>query len=158
MSGAAERGMQQQRGFTLVELMIVVIIIGALAAVALPSYRRSVLNNNRSVAKTVLGQIASRQESFASDRKRYAESLEELGFEVGEDDVLFLSTDGATSAAGGERMIYRIALSEAEARSFTVTATPVHAQTDDSRCGSLGLSSTGQRSASGPAASDCWKR
>lgn len=152
------RARAPEPGFTLIELMIVVVIIGALAAVALPSYRRSVLNSNRTVAKTLLGQIASRQESFASDRKRYAESLEELGFDVGDDDTVFLSSDGTTSTTGTRHSIYAVALSAVESLSFTVTAAPIHSQADDTRCGSLGLSSTGQRTVSGPAGAECWKK
>lgn len=142
-------------GFTLMELMIAVAIVGILAAIALPSYREYVLRGNRAVAKAMLSELTSRQESFRSDRKRYATSLTELGYAA---DTAFLDREQVMRAADGDQVIYSVTLEDAANLSYTVAATPVNNQTADTRCGKLTLSSTGVRTASGSAADTCWSK
>jgi type IV pilus assembly protein PilE len=64
--------MRALRGFTLIELMIVVAVIALLAAVAYPSYRTHVAKSQRSQGQQVLSDVAQRQEQYLLDRRQYA--------------------------------------------------------------------------------------
>src|SRR5687768_11145565 len=63
--------MQKQRGFTLLELMISVAIVGVIASMALPSYRQSVLKANRTDAHISMSGLATQQERFYFSNNRY---------------------------------------------------------------------------------------
>src|SRR5690606_16242997 len=70
----------KMRGFTMIELMIVVVIVGILAAIAYPSYRSYVLRANRAEARALLLDIAAREERFFSNNNTYTADLTQLGF------------------------------------------------------------------------------
>lgn len=76
--------MRTSRGFTLIELMIVVAIVALLAAVGFPSYRTHVAKGQRSAGQQFLADIAQRQEQYLLDRRAYAQnwdtSANGLGF------------------------------------------------------------------------------
>mgnify|MGYP000879995346 CR=1 FL=1 len=65
------RNSQRNAGYTLVELMMVVVIIGVLAATAIPSFRRQVLRSRAAESIAMLGQIRMRQEAYRSEFGQY---------------------------------------------------------------------------------------
>ncbi len=67
--------MRRPAGFTLIELMIAVIVIGILAAVAIPNYTQYVKRSNQSAAQQFLSEAASRAEQYRMDARAYPESL-----------------------------------------------------------------------------------
>ena len=131
---------KQARGFTLIELMIVVAIVAILAAVAFPSYQQYTLRGHRSDAQQVMMDIAQRQGQVLVDNRAYATTIAATGASI-----------PATVAAR-----YDLALVTAgPPPSFTITATPKagSGQEKDS-CGTLTLDSAGAKSASGTGT--CW--
>ncbi|PLY16143.1 MAG: pilus assembly protein PilE [Sedimenticola sp.] len=134
--------MRRENGFTLIELMIVVAIIGILAAIAYPSYQEQVMKSRRSDAQSLVLDVAARQERFYFDNGSYADKLSALSY----------SADTIDTPEG----YYSVAISASSASSFTVTATPQGAQASD-KCGNLSLDQAGQKTKSGTAdLGQCW--
>ena len=65
----------RQRGFTLIELMIVVVVIGILASIAYPTFTQQIIKANRSAAQSFMLNIASRQERYLLDARGYTDTL-----------------------------------------------------------------------------------
>lgn len=142
-----------QKGFTLIELMIVVAIVGFLAAIAYPSYTNYVTNSNRTVGQSMLTQVANRQEQFFMDYKRYAENLTELGFPA---NPFTVNNDGQPGGSG--QVLYQIEIDadNTGGSRFAIRAVPqgTHA-TRDTDCGTLTLNHRGVKGASGTSPR-CW--
>jgi type IV pilus assembly protein PilE len=68
------------RGFTLLEVMIVCVIVGVLAAIALPAYQDPIRRNNRSAAQQYIQDQANRQEQYRLDARTYAADAATLGY------------------------------------------------------------------------------
>lgn len=125
-------------GFSLIELMIAVAVVGILAAVAYPSYQQYLLRGARAEAQAHMMDIAARQGQFLIDNRAYADSVATLG----------VPTPPSVASK------YTIAIASVDAPpAFTVTATPTGAQASDS-CGTLTLTQAGVKSASGTGT--CW--
>lgn len=68
--------MKNNRGFTLIELMIAVAIVGVLIAIAYPSYTNSLIKGNRAAARAYLLEVAQKQQQFLLDNRAYATKAE----------------------------------------------------------------------------------
>lgn len=133
------------------ELLIVVAIVGILAALAYPSYTDSVRKSRRSEAKTALSDLAARQEQYNTNNKTYATTLAQLGIgnAVTTPGGWYTLSAPATTASVTTGTITTVT-------AFTLTAAPRNDQTQDTKCMSLTLSSTGVKTASGTLGSACW--
>lgn len=151
--------MHNIRGLTLIELVITVAIIGILASIAYPSYQDYVRRSNRSVAKTILMEVQSRQDTYFSDRKRYASDLTDLTYPA--KTTFFITNTSDTSPTNNGTAIYSITIGNllpaTEPTRYTLTATPLNQQAADTKCGVLTLKSTGKKTASGVGGADCWR-
>jgi len=150
----------RQTGFTLVELMIVVVVIAILASVAIPSYSGYVTDARRQGAAQEMLTIASRQEQHFLDNKAYATTLTQLGYSaqpIGTDE------NGAYVGATDASAMYTFAITSTTAttsgtiRAYTVSAIPKGSQLSrDSECGTLTLNEAGVRTAGGASNPECW--
>lgn len=141
-SALAKRGNLVQRrrthsGFSLVELMIVVAIIGILMTIALPGYREYVVRANRDAAKAVLIEIVSRQEQYAATNRAYATTTAALGMtvpdEVSTNYTIAIAQSSWSYAGGGISTTMS---------GFTASATPI-AGTNQADDGTLSINQFG---------------
>lgn len=126
--------MIKNRGFTLIEMLIVVAIIGILGTIAYPSYNESALKSRRAEAQADLTELSGFMERFFTENSDYRAAV--LPFLV--------SPRTGTS-------YYTLSISSVALSAYTLRAVPVGAQTADS-CGTLTLNQTGQQTP----ATNCW--
>ena len=144
---------RSMHGMSLMEVLIVVTIVGLLGAIGYPSYSDYVVRANRAAAKSLLLQIADRQEQFFADNKRYANDLTQLGFAS---DGFPIDNQGAPVASGSYDRLYAVSISNTTATTFTVNAAPELGQYDrDGQCGTLTLTHAGQKGRTG-SGDGCW--
>ncbi len=139
-----------QKGFTLIELMIVVAILGILSAIALPSYTRYVEKSRRTDAKVELLRIAQLQESFFAQNLTYANSLTQLGLPTNTvlsadryyNVTVFTTTPANCNTAGNPACI-----------TYQLSALPVaaRAQSGDATCTGFGIDNVTRKFAIGTA-------
>jgi type IV pilus assembly protein PilE len=126
---AAKPGLPKTKGFSLIELMIVVAIIGILMAIAIPGYKSYMVKAKRTAAKAFVIQVADKERQYLLDRRMFTDSLSTLGLSV-PDDV-------------AENYTLTIVVPAAPPiNTFTITATAIGAQAED---GNLTLDDKGNR-------------
>lgn len=128
------------KGFTLIEILIAVLIVGILAAVALPSYQAHIKKASRAAAETQLIQLASLQEKIFLNSTGYSASLtgNYTGTAAG---GLGLATANSTDG----KYVFTIANDAAvPPQTFTITATPV-AGTTQAGDGNLSIDQSGKQ-------------
>jgi type IV pilus assembly protein PilE len=134
--------MQKQRGFTLIELMITVAIVGILAAIAYPSYVKYVQRGNRSEGLAMLADATARMERYYAQNNSYAAA-----------NPAAIGITNTTSPTGK----YLLSFSGTPtATTYIVQVVPQLSQATDT-CATLSVDQAGNRVSSNTAATDCWK-
>jgi type IV pilus assembly protein PilE len=119
---------RKAKGFTIVELVIAIAIIGILAAIAIPSYQQHLKKGRRADAQQFMSQVAQKQQQFLMDARSYAASLSELQM-------------GTTPKSVSDYYDFTLTAS-APPPSFLLVAKPKAAQAGD---GDLSINNTGEK-------------
>ena len=128
-------------GFTLIELMIVLVVIAILAAVAVPSYQNHAFRARRTDGKDLLLRVAQAEERYYTSFNRYTGTLGDLGFGSGDSGMGYYTVSVATARS---------------AQAYTLSAVPQGVQAGDA-CATLTLDHTGVKAESGTTGNgDCW--
>jgi len=140
--------MKTQNGFTLIELMITVAIIGILSAIAYPSYTQYVVKSNRSAAEAFMLAVAGKQEQYMLDARLYATNMTALNI---------------TSIPSEVSRNYNVTVTANNAATpptYTISAAPIPGgsqATRDTICATLTLDQTGGKGISGTGPlTNCW--
>jgi type IV pilus assembly protein PilE len=143
----------RQQGVTLIELVVVMVIVGILAAVAIPSYRNYVIRSQRSDAKDALLALATQQEKHYLQCNTYATA-------IGANTACPATLQGTATSENGW---YALDITQGTATNFTVRARAVAGenQAQDAACQTFTVTEAGVRSAldsgAGNNTEECWR-
>lgn len=132
--------MRAARGFTLIELMMVVAVVAILAAIAWPSYQSYVQRGKRSEAQQLMALIVNREQQFLLDARQYTDVLGTGG--LGLTSQQWDCSGNANKTCSNPSYDITVTLVAGPPPAFTVTGTPKAGQTAD---GVLTLTSAGQK-------------
>jgi type IV pilus assembly protein PilE len=138
---------RRQRGVTLIELMIVVVVVAILAGIAIPSYRQYVIRSNRADAKAALLSTAQNLERCFTNSTPFAYNSATCTARV---PLPFIEPAGN----------YRIS-GVLTADAYTLTATPQGTQVADTQCANFVVTQAGVQTVSGTLSATpqmCWRR
>jgi type IV pilus assembly protein PilE len=159
MRAQTRRHKAKPAGFTLIELMIAVAIVGILATIAAVSYQRQVMQSHRTDARTALLDLAGREEKLFSTTNQYSGIPSVLGYGTATTAVSF-----PVGSSNGTNY-YNVLITTpdpaqpANTNSYTITATPIPGspQAADTTCTSLTVNQLGQQTATPvPNTATCW--
>jgi type IV pilus assembly protein PilE len=151
---------RRQRGFTLIELVIAMVIASILAAIAIPSYTSYIMKSRRTEAKSALLNLASLEERFFSTNNTYSALPTDLGYTAGAGvsfpvgsgyyNITALTVTPAAAPAN--------TTSAGTPATYIITARPVptSTQANDSGCTSFTITSGGVQTSTG-SSTTCWQ-
>jgi type IV pilus assembly protein PilE len=136
-------------GFTLIELMIAVAIVGILGTIAAVSYSSQIQKSRRTDARSALLDLAGREEKLFSTTNAYGNTPAQLGYGT--------ATTPITAMPVGSGY-YTVAVTVA-AGTYSIVATPTGTQANDTQCATLSVNQLGVQSSTGTATTaTCWGR
>jgi len=132
---------KRTRGFTLIELMIVVVVVGILAGIALPAYQSQVRKSNRSAAQQFMQDVATKEQQIMMDRRSYGAVAATADFGNSPSATPPGVGLAAPSTTTG-KYDFAVAVTTGTPPTFTITATALNGQTVD---GNLTLNDLGAK-------------
>lgn len=142
--------LKKQPGFSLIEVMIVLVIVSIIAMIAIPSYQDSVRKSRRTDGKSAVLDTVAMQEKHYFQFSQYTTDLEKL------------EGCGQTSCAPSPEGYYSVAITQpcGNTGCFTITATAVGSQADDEQCATFSVTHVGLKTATNKGGADstanCW--
>ncbi len=136
--------MKRNSGFSLIEVVIVMAIIGIISAFAVPAYQDSVRKSHRAEGIETLLDVAQAQEVLYSQTNAYSTNAKP-----------FAPTATSVSSENGYYVVTVAQGSCASTACFVATATAQGAQANDTNCKTLSIDNLGNKSST-PAGNDCW--
>ncbi|MDP1606496.1 MAG: type IV pilin protein [Rhodocyclaceae bacterium] len=130
--------MKRIKGFSLIELMIAVVVVGILAAIAVPSYQSYVVKGNRAAAQAFMMDVENREKQYLLDARAYLSVA---------DNASFVNLGMTVPTDVSKHYAMSISAPAATPPTFTITATPTSSQ--QTADGVLTLSSDGTKGPSG---------
>lgn len=150
----SKAGSARQAGFTLVELMIAVLIVGILAAIAVPAYQDYVFDSRRSSCAAALTGLAQHMERHYTENTSYEEAAA-----GGANTGAPATYSDSCPVDGGSTEYYDLRITAATQSAYTLQAQPKNVQSDD-KCGTLTMNQAGNRGItnadSGVTVDECW--
>jgi type IV pilus assembly protein PilE len=147
---------RQQKGFTLIELIVAMMVAAILVSIAIPSYSSYVRKSRRTDAKTAVLDLASLEERYFSTANAYTNDSTNLGYGAG--NFWPYSVGGGYYNVQIPQLVAATATTPAK---YTITAVATGNQTNDSQCASFTVTSQGAQSALDSSNNDstatCWR-
>ena len=141
-----QAAVRNEKGFSLIELMIVVTIVGILAAITIPAYNKNIEKTRRIGAASNLLQFANAMERHYSEQTPFTYAGATAGT---------ATTDTFTNQSPKTGVAFYTLSVASTANTYTLTATPTSAQGSDG-CGNLTLTNAGVKGVSSSTVTECW--
>lgn len=142
--------MKKRRGFSLIELMVVVAIVAVIAAIAYPSYLQQIRKTRRADCSGALVSLGSAMERYFTVNSTYQ------GAGAGGGNTGASTIFSATCPVDGGTATYNLTIQAATASTYNLRATPIGPQAYD-KCGTLTLTNTGLKGVTGQDAGVTWQ-
>ncbi|PVZ72560.1 type IV pilin protein [Pelagibaculum spongiae] len=145
----------KKNGFTLIELMIVVAVVGILASIAWPSYQQSLRKSYRKEAVSILSIVAQKQEARLLKQQSYTDDITALHNAIRPVDTALPNgpKEGISPSGQHKITVSTNATATTNATEYTITATPANG---DAECGALTYNYLGVKTAAAGTVDLCW--